>query len=508
MASLSQQDVQRIARSVLAWEDEERPEHLQMFDKLAAAIVGNQRGLVVDAVVNDSAKLSSDPDHYEADIFIFVNPQEGGRYSNRLKAVTEKLARMMDMSFVSLWTPRADRNRGTGDLAEFYRRNPYKLTVGYTVGDAKPWTRSAAFPDQVGPLDQKSEDAIQQRWDAAVAMLRKETEEVGDEHFWSPGRCLMVNIPLTGGLNIWQFRILPLFADRRAYVDGSLFIEPQWSTSGNGYPSYKWPLAIDKIVAALKGASPIDKIVEDQLAWVEKQFGITIPPGTKSDIKGYCNRLAKGRIKANKLRLKPQEFPIAQPTTASSVIAAAMKEWSDDDQTAPRTPWGKAQIAYQGIRGVTWYITAGHGGLCISAALARARLSPAALALGERYGGGYWYEEDCAWSAVAYEYPDWINSTRTAPTAVTKDEAEKTLRRWFPEYFTKTYQAPYKSSDLQPGMTLYFEGLTIKSAKFVEFTGRSMTIEDGMNYRLPRVMYDRNVVKIMDGDRVIWQKEK
>ena len=57
-------------------------------------------------------------------------------------------------------------------------------------------------------------------------------------------------------------------------------------------------------------------------------------------------------------------------------------------------------------------------------------------------------------------------------------------------------------------MTLYFEGLTIKSAKFVEFTGRSMTIEDGMNYRLPRVMYDRNVVKIMDGDRVIWQKEK
>jgi hypothetical protein len=112
--------------------------------------------------------------------------------------------------------------------------------------------------------------------------------------------------------------------------------------------------------------------------------------------------------------------------------------WAEDPR-APKTIWGPAQTMFIIDRGVRWFSTAGHGGLAIADGVARKMLTPAAYRFGERWGGYLWYEEDVTYTIPFYEHPEWsvTLSQKAGGSVGSKEQLEKTLRNYFPEYFAE-----------------------------------------------------------------------
>ncbi len=83
------------------------------------------------------------------------------------------------------------------------------------------------------------------------------------------------------------------------------------------------------------------------------------------------------------------------------------------------TPWGASQCATVYAEGIVSHSTAGHGGFHLDAAH-NAKVHPALRA---RDG---WYEEDCAWAAVAQALPELF-------TDYERRCADQTIRDWYPD---------------------------------------------------------------------------
>jgi len=121
-------EVLHIAKNVLAT----GPDEAYMFAAKMADVAG-----VTNAVVNDYAVLSHNPEVYEVDVHVYIDPEIGGVMTNRLKSRGDGIARSLGIRMVSFYSPRADRRIdevGMAALRKFYSENPYKVTVR-CVGD-------------------------------------------------------------------------------------------------------------------------------------------------------------------------------------------------------------------------------------------------------------------------------------------------------------------------------------------------------------------------------------
>jgi hypothetical protein len=98
------------------------------------------------------------------------------------------------------------------------------------------------------------------------------------------------------------------------------------------------------------------------------------------------------------------------------------------------TPWGLSQHAVLYADGIVVHSTASHGGFSLTPD--RNRLVPSAL----RAPDGF-YEEDCAWVAVAIAYPDFF-------TDLEKRDADDILRNVYPEAWEDKH-----GKVLQPGQS-------------------------------------------------------
>jgi hypothetical protein len=129
--------------------------------------------------------------------------------------------------------------------------------------------------------------------------------------------------------------------------------------------------------------------------------------------------------------------------------AIADRDWRDGDPSAPKTPWGPAQNAYQLARGVIWYSTAGHGGLAVATGVARSLLTPAALMEGEKWGSYFWYEEDIGWAIPFYEHPEWEREfvRKAGGSVYDRVKLEETIRRWFPKYLENIVRTDLKHAE-------------------------------------------------------------
>ena len=96
------------------------------------------------------------------------------------------------------------------------------------------------------------------------------------------------------------------------------------------------------------------------------------------------------------------------------------------------TPWGVSQGATLYSDGVVVHSTAGHGGFHLDAAH-NAKVHPALRA------PAGWYEEDCAWAAVAQAFPELF-------TDYERRGAERTIRDWYPDAWETIHGRP-----LRPG---------------------------------------------------------
>jgi len=143
----------------------------------------------------------------------------------------------------------------------------------------------------------------------------------------------------------------------------------------------------------------------------------------------------------------------------AKVAARPDGDWGDRDPKAPKTPWGPAQMAYQALRGVVWYSTAGHGGLKIAPGIAKRMLTPAAIKMGESWGGALWYEEDVAYAIPFYEHPEWarILDSKMGGRSGTREQLEKSIRSYFPRYFKMLEEGYQLPQPPKVGDTLVFK---------------------------------------------------
>jgi hypothetical protein len=200
---------------------------------------------------------------------------------------------------------------------------------------------------------------------------------------------------------------------------------------------------------------------------------------------------------------------------ARSLTAFTPEELSYPYGKGPRTPWGKAQVAYKIDRGVTWYSTPGHGGLGVSGSVARKYLSPQAMASALKSGGSFWFEEDVDWVIPFYEVPKWekILAKIAGGSVTSQADKRKRLERYFPQYFEeefieKSKIVPPTLKDVQVGDVVI---MSTRPARFeiIEKLGRGRAVglgDDGRRYRMPRNTFQDKVVEVIRKGKTIWKK--
>ena len=97
------------------------------------------------------------------------------------------------------------------------------------------------------------------------------------------------------------------------------------------------------------------------------------------------------------------------------------------------TPWGAAQTEKTITKGIVAVTTSTHGGIGVSGEMAD-RLSRAARAEAIDQDGTYWFEEDCDWAIVAFEFPEYF--PKDDP-----DKVKESLGRWNEAYLLLTASA-------------------------------------------------------------------
>ena len=92
------------------------------------------------------------------------------------------------------------------------------------------------------------------------------------------------------------------------------------------------------------------------------------------------------------------------------------------------TPWNESQHIESWLDNrVVFVSTASHGGLRVDWQWALENLSEPAREIGIRWHDCIWYEEDCDWAIVAFEFPEFIPEEH-------KDIALKTVQAWHKPY--------------------------------------------------------------------------
>ena len=190
--------------------------------------------------------------------------------------------------------------------------------------------------------------------------------------------------------------------------------------------------------------------------------------------------------------------------------------------TEANTPWGKSDTEYPIERGVVWYGTPGHGGLGIAASVAKKKLTPQAIALGDKRGGTYWYEEDVAWTIPFYENPEWDKKLvkQSGGKSSSKSYLASQIKSYFPEYFDKKFIAKASGSaenaknfpklELKDVITLYGSS----EYQIIDTSGKSYIVVDISNMRKYKVgiaRFKRDATKVQrpDGSKLktIWEKK-
>lgn len=199
---------------------------------------------------------------------------------------------------------------------------------------------------------------------------------------------------------------------------------------------------------------------------------------------------------------------IRRVMAAGARTAREDQHWFDGDRSAPKTPWGPAQGAYNFAPGVRFFHTAGHGGLMVSPAAAK-QLSGAAKKHGEYWGGAFWYEEDVAIAIPLYEMDAWREAAhRKAGWSDSKEGLERSIRSYFPQYFKMVEQGVTHAGPPRKGDRLRFEK-QITFGTFVFEPGEEIVVEDVtrayVNFRSPKnpnVRFQLRMRNIMSGDVV------
>lgn len=157
------------------------------------------------------------------------------------------------------------------------------------------------------------------------------------------------------------------------------------------------------------------------------------------------------------------------------------------------TPWGVAQEVKTVARGVHRVCTAGHGGLMVSAGVARETLSYAAAVHSEAYGNFFCWEEDCAIAIPCFERFEWSTALNFGWTQA---EVAEEVKHSASEYLALRARglawpsAPKAGAELVTGREIQFTRASLpkgEKLRVVEVKGSNLVAVSlaGQHYKLP-----------------------
>ena len=192
----------------------------------------------------------------------------------------------------------------------------------------------------------------------------------------------------------------------------------------------KTMVKIDEVPALLKASEAAYQDTVDALSQASMGKGYFKNPEYKAMKEGpyakAINTWRAMRVLSDESKEHPKSFK-----KKSSMITKQAGRYS---------PWGEVDYSTPLTRGLVWVTTPGHGGLGVSAGLAKSSLSAIARKFADAVSGGYyWYEEDVAWAIPFYEHPEWIpflkkvSKENRLPTVAS---IEKIIKSYFPRLIT------------------------------------------------------------------------
>lgn len=105
------------------------------------------------------------------------------------------------------------------------------------------------------------------------------------------------------------------------------------------------------------------------------------------------------------------------------------------------SPWGKIQHVEKLITGISFVVTAGHGGLRVSRkALYKYAINPELITriAGIEQGNYVYFEEDCAFQVFMLDAPEILKlhaKNRSWNADETFKDTRLSVEKWFPAYF-------------------------------------------------------------------------
>jgi hypothetical protein len=160
--------------------------------------------------------------------------------------------------------------------------------------------------------------------------------------WWLPAHNLGVNRSLVGGFNLWVYTILPAFPKRSAYFPAGddpitapegIIIRPLWVPHPK-YADKGFPVSIqtsEAMVKQAKIAASVGETTQREMAWIEKEFGISIPSSIKAKYTQQASKLAARRWGVNRLRTQGTfvpldgRKPVPMPSMGRPRIKAAVR---------------------------------------------------------------------------------------------------------------------------------------------------------------------------------------
>jgi hypothetical protein len=164
------------------------------------------------------------------------------------------------------------------------------------------WYGAAPLDEDYEPAAEPEDEWAQDK--AGVEVLNQKLTKTKKGHgWWKPPHNLLVNQALMG-INLWRFRLFSGYGGiARAFRKdkNALIIKPGWSSvddgrrigsmNASGFTQID-PETAEKLVKLVAAQPTIEDTVREELAAIEKQFGIEIPSNVKAGLIGSAVKVA------------------------------------------------------------------------------------------------------------------------------------------------------------------------------------------------------------------------
>lgn len=137
--------------------------------------------------------------------------------------------------------------------------------------------------------------------------------------WWLPGQGVAVNLPMTGGLQLWRYTTLPVMVPMdRVYREAKdddpagILWRPSWQILRNASGDSGIPImreSLELILGYVEGYHTTGQIQAWEFDAIEKQSGVPVPEAIRQKYIKDSPKVAKRRWGVNRLKIRTNFIP-------------------------------------------------------------------------------------------------------------------------------------------------------------------------------------------------------